>query len=81
MAASDITDFDSAVSSSTAGQASTNHIANTSNPHATTKAQVGLSNVPNLDTSTTANISDSVNKRFVTDAELVVIGNTSGTNT
>jgi len=30
---------------------------------------------------TTADISDSLNKRYVTDAELVVIGNTSGTNT
>jgi len=30
---------------------------------------------------TTADIPDSVNKRYVTDAQLVVIGNTSGTNT
>lgn len=30
---------------------------------------------------TTADISDSSNKRYVTDAQLVVIGNTSGTNT
>lgn len=30
---------------------------------------------------TTANIADSTNKRYVTDAQLVVIGNTSGTNT
>lgn len=30
---------------------------------------------------TTANQTDSTNKRFVTDAQLVVIGNTSGTNT
>lgn len=30
---------------------------------------------------TTADISDSTNKRYVTDAQLVVIGNTSGTNT
>jgi hypothetical protein len=30
---------------------------------------------------TTADIADSSNKRYVTDAELVVIGNTSGTNT
>ena len=35
----------------------------------------------NLGISTTANQSDSANKRFVTDAQLVVIGNTSGTNT
>jgi hypothetical protein len=35
----------------------------------------------NLDTSTTANITDSLNKRFLTDAQQTVIGNTSGTNT
>lgn len=46
-----------------------------------TKADVGLNNVVNLDTSTTVNITDSTDKRFVTDANLVVIGNTSGTNT
>ena len=46
-----------------------------------TKNDVGLNNVPNLDTSTTSNITDSTNKRFVTDAQLVVIGNTSNTNT
>lgn len=32
-------------------------------------------------TLTTANVSDSINKRYVTDANLTVIGNTSGTNT
>ena len=46
-----------------------------------TKADVGLNNVVNFDTSTTANITDSTDKRFVTDANLVVIGNTSNTNT
>lgn len=45
------------------------------------KADVGLGNVANLDTSTTANITDSTNKRFVTDANLTTIGNQSGTNT
>lgn len=45
------------------------------------KAAVGLENVVNADTTTTANISDSTNKRFVTDAEKTVIGNTSGINT
>lgn len=30
---------------------------------------------------TTADIADSLNKRYVTDAQLVVVGNTSGTNT
>ena len=33
------------------------------------------------DISTTANITDSTDKRFVTDANLIVIGNTSGVNT
>lgn len=57
------------------------HASNTSNPHNTTKSQVGLGNVPNTDCTTTANITDSTNKRFVTDAQQTVIGNTSGTNT
>lgn len=45
------------------------------------KTAVGLGSVVNIDTTTTANITDSTDKRFVTDAQLVVIGNTSGTNT
>lgn len=45
------------------------------------KSDVGLGSVVNADTTTTANISDSTNKRFVTDAELTVIANTSGVNT
>ena len=51
------------------------------NPHNVTKSDVGLSNVANSDTTTTANITDSSNKRFVTDAQLTILGNTSGTNT
>lgn len=39
-----------------------------------TKSDVGLSNVVNLDTSTTTNITDSTNKRFVTDAFLSSLG-------
>lgn len=57
------------------------HIASTANPHSVTKSQVGLGNVVNADTTTTANITDSTNKRFVTDADLVDIGNLSGVNT
>ena len=45
------------------------------------KTAVGLSNVANADTTTTANITDSTNKRFITDAQQTVLGNTSGTNT
>lgn len=45
------------------------------------KADVGLGNVPNLDTSITSNITDSLNKRFVTDANLTTIGQQTGTNT
>ena len=44
------------------------------------KTNLELQNVVNSDTSTTANITDSTNKRFVTDAQLTVVGNTSGTN-
>ena len=43
------------------------------NPHGTTKTDVGLSNVPNVDTSTTANISDITAKRFVSDTEKTAI--------
>jgi hypothetical protein len=46
-----------------------------------TKSMVGLGNVSNTDTTTTANITDSTNKRFVSDAQVTVLGNTSGTNT
>lgn len=46
-----------------------------------TKSDVGLGNVVNVDTTTTANITDSSNKRFITDAQQTVLGNTSGTNT
>jgi len=48
------------------------HILNTSNPHNVTKTQVGLSNVLNIDTSTTANINDTTTKRFVTDTQIGV---------
>lgn len=50
-------------------------------PTGIVKGDVGLGNVVNLDTSTTSNITDSLNKRFVTDANLTTIGNQSGTNT
>ena len=59
----------------------TTHISNTDNPHNVNKDDIGLSNVANVDTTTTANITDSTDKRFVTDANLVVIGNTSNINT
>lgn len=45
------------------------------------KSAVGLANVANVDTTTTANITDSTNKRFITDAQQTVLSNTSGTNT
>lgn len=47
------------------------------------KADVSLGNVVNLDTSTTANITDSTNKRFVTDAQqtkIAIVGNYSNVN-
>jgi hypothetical protein len=45
------------------------HEADTANPHSVTKTQIGLGNVVDTDTTTTANITDSTDKRFVTDAQ------------
>ena len=42
---------------------------------------VGLGAVANADTTTTSNINDSTDKRFVTDNYLLVLANTSGINT
>ena len=50
-------------------------------PTGIVKGDVGLGSVVNADTTTTANITDSTNKRFITDAQQTVLGNTSGTNT
>lgn len=62
-----------AIAISTVQDDITGHKINYSNPHNTNKTQVGLGNVVNIDTTTTANITDSSNKRFVTDAQLVKI--------
>jgi len=47
--ASTISDFQTTVSANTTVTANTTHAARTDNPHAVTKAQVGLNLVPNLD--------------------------------
>lgn len=44
------------------------------------KTYIGLGNVPNTDCTTTANITDSTDKRFTTDAEKTKLSNLSGTN-
>jgi hypothetical protein len=76
------TAYDSTVTwISTNGSSLISHLTNTSNPHSVTKTQVGLANVANVDTTTTANITDSLNKRFITDAKKTVLDNTSNTNT
>lgn len=41
-----------------------------------TKADIGLGNVPNVNTTTTANITDSLNKRFVSDADKAKLDDT-----
>ena len=46
-----------------------NHVVDTSNPHNVNKSQVGLGNVPNVDTTNPANITQSSSYRFVTDSE------------
>ena len=64
------------------GTTAYNHSQATSgNPHNVTKTDIGLANVVNTDTTTTANITDSTDKRFVTNAQKTVLSNTSGTNT
>lgn len=59
----------------------TSHENDTNNPHDVSKGQIGLGNVPNVDTTTTVNITDSNDKRFVTDNERNKLDNTSGVNT
>ena len=44
------------------------HELDINNPHDVTKSQIGLDNVVNVDTTTTANITDSADKRFMSDA-------------
>jgi len=63
------------------GKIAYDHSQITGNPHGTTKGDIGLSNVANLDTSTTLNITDSTNKRFVNDSQKTTLQNTSGVNT
>lgn len=63
------------------GKIAYDHSQSTGNPHGTSKTDIGLGNVVNADTTTTLNITDSTNKRFVTDAEKTILSNTSGTNT
>lgn len=46
-----------------------------------TKANVGLGNVQDVDTTITANITSVIDKRFITDGDLATIGNQSGVNT
>ena len=45
------------------------HVGNTENPHNTTKTQVGLGNVPNIDATIPSNITQNSSYRFVTDTE------------
>lgn len=62
--------YDAAVSWISAnGQNILTHLSDTTNPHNVTKAQVGLSNVPNTDATNPANISQSASFRFTTDTE------------
>jgi hypothetical protein len=43
------------------------------NPHGTTKADVGLSNVQNVDTTITENVAESTDKNYVSDAQKIKI--------
>jgi len=48
LVAADLTDFDSAVAGHASVETNTSHRSATNNPHAVSKGQVGLGNVPNL---------------------------------
>jgi len=50
-----------------------NHIASTSNPHNVTKSQVGLSDVQNVDTTTTTNINEGTKLFFTTARVLATV--------
>ena len=63
------------------GTTAYNHSQTIGNVHGVTKEDIGLSNVLNYDTTTTANITDSTDKRFITDAQKASLSNFSGTNT
>lgn len=63
------------------GKIAYEHSQTIGNPHNTTKADIDLGNVKNFDTTTTANITDSIDKRFVTDIEKSKLIDISGINT
>ena len=54
----------------------TSHISDLNNPHAVTKVQVGLSNVPNVDTTVASNITSGVLSDSRLSSNVTVLGNT-----
>jgi hypothetical protein len=54
----------------------TSHTSDTSNPHATTKAQVGLSDVPNIDTTNASNIASGTLSDSLLSSAVTKQGNT-----
>jgi hypothetical protein len=57
----------------------TSHTSNTSNPHATTKAQVGLGDVPNIDTTNASNITSGTLSDSRLSSAVTTQGNTFNT--
>jgi hypothetical protein len=57
----------------------TSHTSNTSNPHATTKAQVGLSNVADVDTTNASNITSGTLSDARLSSAVTTQGNTFNT--
>lgn len=63
------------------GNIAYSHSQTTGNPHETTKADIGLGNVPNVDATNPANISQSPSYRFFTDTERAKLTAITGSNT
>jgi hypothetical protein len=61
--------YDSFGSASTVQGNLTTHTSDILNPHSVTKSQVGLGNVPNVDTTNPANITQDTTHRFASDTE------------
>lgn len=69
LSAAEVNNIVTAINTKADTSSLTAHTTNTSNPHAVTKAQVGLANVQNVDQTNPSNIVQDATHRFVSDTE------------